>query len=208
MLYFYIGCLTFGVGYALLSSILGGDHHISHGHVDIGGHEGADGSDIPSPFNPLVLASAITTFGAVGTISKMGFGMDDLLSAVFALAFALGIGALIFFFVVKLIYGSQSDSTFSLQELVGNEAVVITPIPAQGMGEIAVTIRGVRYNFTAKSIGGKPLERGETARIKAFDSSIAIVSRIVTLDTLDAMTEEESETSRKNSDKNFQGGNY
>lgn len=205
MLYLYIGCLAFGTVYAFASFLLGG-HGVDHSSLDHGGidgHSGGDAADVPSPFNPLVMASAIATFGAVGTIAKLGFKMRDFSSAAFALTLSGVVGAAIFFGVVKLMYGSQSNSTFSVTDLVGAEAEVITPLPAKGLGEIALVYNGIRYNFSAKSYNEKPIGRGETVRIKDILGNTAIVSQKLSIDDLESLDAELGNFERKRENENY-----
>ncbi|MCX7708880.1 MAG: hypothetical protein N2484_03425 [Clostridia bacterium] len=203
MLYIYIGCLAFGAVYALASFVLGA-HGFDHGSFDHGGvdgHTGGDGADVPSPFNPLVIASAIATFGAVGTITKLGFKMGDLLSSIYALAFSGAVGAAIFFGVVKLMYGSQSNSTFSVTDLIGAEAEVITPIPQNGYGEIALIYNGIRYNFSARAYQEKPIGRRETVRIKDVLGNTVIVTRKISIEDID-LIEKENRSMEKEKENN------
>lgn len=225
MLYVYIGCLTFGIAYAVASILLSGhgfddggmdgvdgagidaididtgiDAGISAGDVEIGDlHGDADHLGSPSPFSPVVIASAIATFGAIGIIGKLGFKMDDLLSAVIALSFAGAIGAGIFFGIVKFMYGSQSNSTFSINDIEGMEAEVITPIPEKGMGEIAYVISGVRHSMPARSAHSKKIERGDIVRIKEIHGNVALVFQRLTIDDIELL---EFEEGSKNKNKN------
>jgi hypothetical protein len=167
--------------YSLVSLVLGGhgfDHSIDHGG-GVDGHHGVDG---PSPFNPLVIASAITAFGAVGLNAFKGFGMSDLWSTVVALGFAGAIGAGIFFGIVKFMYNSQSNSIFSLSDLVDTEAEVLTPIPENGLGEIAYVANGIRYTLSAKSLDGKDIKRGATVIVREIQGSAAVVQQKMTLE--------------------------
>ena len=200
MLYVFIGCLTFGVAFSVLSALLG-PHTPGHGGFDHGGgigeHSGVDHADTPSPFNPLVISSAITAFGAVGLIAKTGFGMGDLLSTIISLGFAGVIGAAMFFGVVKFMYGSQSNSVFSIQDLVGAEAEVITPIPLKGMGEITYVINGVRYNLPARAFPGEDIKRGAAVIIREVSGNTALVQKKITLDDLSSYeTEKEKPQGR------------
>lgn len=201
MLQVFIGCLAFGVLFSAFSVIFGG-HDFGHGGFDhgsgAGGHSGSDSADAPSPFNPLVISSAITAFGAVGLIARFGFGMTDILSTVVALGFAGVIGALIFFGIVKFMYGSQSNSVFSLNDLVDNEAEVITPIPASGTGEIAYVVNGVRYNLSARSCDGEYIARGAAVIIRDVAGNAANVQRKLTLDDINLQDEAEEEKPHKN----------
>jgi membrane protein implicated in regulation of membrane protease activity len=158
--------------------------------AEVDGEHSVDSGDGPSPFNPLVLTSAIATFGAIGIIGKVGFKMGDLLSLIVALSFAGGIGTAIFFGIVKFMYNSQSNSIFSTRDLIGTEAEIITPIPADGMGEIALTINGIRRNFPAKSINQEDIARGVTVKVRDISGNIALVTRKITIDDLGSLETE------------------
>lgn len=195
MLFVFIGCLAFGVLFSVASAIFG-SHGFDHG-AGADGHGGADGVDGPSPLNPLVISSAITAFGAVGLVAKTGFAMGDILSTVIALAFAGVIGVVIFYGIVKFMYGSQSNSVFSLGDLADTEAEVIIPIPVGGMGEIAYVINGVRYNLSARSLDGGEIERGAAVIIRSISGNAASVQKKLTLDDIELFEEAGEEKIRK-----------
>jgi len=187
LLYVYIGCLSFGILYAIISALLS-DGDVDYGEADLTGLEGeaaSDVSDMPSPFSPLVIVSAISTFGAVGIIGKTGFKMGDIASAILSLSLAGIMGAAIFFGIVKVMYSSQSDSTFSLEELVGSEAEVIITIPGNGLGLIALVVNGTRYNLPAKSLDGKSIERSSIVKIRKLKGNAAVVTQKLTLGQLE-----------------------
>lgn len=168
-----------------------GDIDILQGDIDIHTDAATDTDvDTPSPFSPIVIASAVTTFGAVGLIGKLGFGLSDVASAVVSLGFAGAIGMAIFFGIVKFMYNSQSNSMYSQNDIVGFDAEVITPIPSDGIGEIAYVINGTRYNLAAKSANGEKIGRGETVKIKNISGNMAIVARKMTLEDYDRMKNE------------------
>lgn len=208
MIYVFIACLTFGIAYAGVSLLLGSHGH-DHGGADYDGigeggldaaeaeHATADSADVPSPFSPLVIASAIATFGGVGIIGKVGFGMSDLVSSIVALTFSGLIGAAIFFGIVRFMYRSQSNSTYSLADLVGNEAEVITPVPEKGIGEIACVINGIRHNLSAKSFYGKEIARGAAVSIRDIQGNVALVTQKMTIDQYGIEENEEVKTREK-----------
>lgn len=199
MIYVYIGCITFGIVYSVVSALLGG-HGFDHGDADIGdldGHGNVDSADMPSPFSPVVIASAIATFGAVGIIGKAGFRMTDFASLIVSLGFAGVIGAVIFFGIVKFMYGSQSNSTFSQSDIIGVEAEVITPIPGKGMGEIAYVINGVRHSLPAKSANNEDIAKGAVVNIKDITGNIALVIQKMTIDDLDLLSTNDNYLPRK-----------
>lgn len=190
LLYVFIGCLAFGAFYSVISLVLGGhgfDHGIDHGGGADGAHHASDG---PSPFNPLVIASAITAFGAVGLIANKGFGMSNIWSTIVALGFAGAIGAGIFFGIVKFMYNSQSNSLFSLEDLADTEAEVLTPIPEDGLGEIAYVINGTRYTLSARALEGGRIKRGAEVIIREVAGNVAVVQQKLTIDDIEISQEE------------------
>lgn len=187
MLYVYIGCLSFGLIYSIVAAVAGG-HGFGHGDMDHGmHHSGGNDADAPSFFNPLVIASAITTFGAAGLIGKMGFEMGDMLSSVLAVAFSGLVGTAVFFGVVKLMYESQSNSTFSWEDLIETDAEISIPIPKNGFGEISYTMNGVRNSMPAKAICGDEFARGSVVVIKEINGNIAFIDRKKTLEDIESI---------------------
>ncbi|MCX7749214.1 MAG: hypothetical protein N2645_20325 [Clostridia bacterium] len=181
LLYVYIGFFTFGLIYSAVSMVLGG-HDFHGGDFSGHGHDG-NGEGAPSPLSPLVIASAVTAFGAVGLIGKLGFKFTDALSIPFATICSVIVGAVVFFGVVRLLYRSQSNSSFSLEDLTGVVAEVITPIPQNGLGEIAYVVNGVRYNNSAKSLYGEEIKRGHDVIIMEFKENVAMVVRKISIDS-------------------------
>ena len=118
-----------------------------------------------------------------------GFGMSGLLSTVVALAFAGVIGAAIFFGIVKFMYGSQSNSMFSLNDLIDTDAEILTPIPKDGLGEIAYVTNGIRYTLSARSLEGECVNRGAAVVIREIAGSVAIVQQKMTLEDIDLYKE-------------------
>lgn len=153
--------------------------------ADVQLSDAPDTAGSPSPFSPLVLASAITTFGAVGLISMKGFGLSGLASTFVALGFAGAMGAAIFYGIVKFMYGSQSNSVFSLEDLVGYEAEVITSVPTKGLGEIAYTVKGVRGTLSARSLEGTEIRRGAVVIIREIAGNAAVVQQKLTIDDVE-----------------------
>ncbi|HEX2945097.1 MAG TPA: hypothetical protein VHT96_04005 [Clostridia bacterium] len=188
-----------GLDHAVGMDHAGGFDHAAGagaGHVADAGHtagaqHASDSSDTPSPFNPLVIASAISTFGAVGIISMKGFGISGLMSTIISLGVAGAIGAALFFGIVKFMYGSQSNSIYSLDELAGTEAEVITPVPEKGLGEIAYVANGIRYTQSARSMEGSPIKRGAAVIIREIAGNVAVVQQKLTLDDIEINYEEQ-----------------
>ena len=167
----YTACLALGLLFAIISAFAG---HLFGGHeggdIGTGGHAeaGYDHSGVPgiSFFSPTVLACFITAFGACGLVlshieSTRTVWVSAPISAV--------AGALIAFLALLLFNWmfnkTQSSSESHVASLAGQTASIITPIPANGVGEIAYVQGGSRYTAPARTETGVPVPAGKPVRI-------------------------------------------
>ncbi len=136
--------VCFGVGFlfaivsALIGDLFGG--HDAHLDLGSGGHAdaGFGHADTPglSPFSPTSIACFITAFGAFGLIfSRIELTRSPWISAPLA------------------------------GTLIGLTATVITPIPSNGVGEIAYVQAGTRYTAPARNDLPTTVASGEAVRI-------------------------------------------
>lgn len=178
LLYVYVGCLFFGILFSTVAFLLDGhDFDFDGIHTD-------GGTDSPGILSPLVLTSFITVFGGTGIVSMLGLNMSGVSSAVVSLVLAAIIGAAIFFGIVRFAYNSQSNSTFSHNDLIGLECEVITPIPLKGVGEIVYVINGERHSLPAKCVSDS-IGKGEIVFIREIAGNAAFVSRKVDIEAID-----------------------
>jgi membrane protein implicated in regulation of membrane protease activity len=176
-LYIYIICLGVGFVFTMASAIfghlLGGGHGggIDGGHVDgSGGHAeaGFDNSDMPgvSPFSPMIIAAFVASFGGLGIIfHEIPATHNAWLSAPLALVGAFFIAAALVWLLRKLFRATQSSSESQLVDVIGLVAEVITPIPENGVGEIAYVDKGARYSAPAREETGVPVSNGQPVKI-------------------------------------------
>ncbi|MGD1278279.1 MAG: NfeD family protein [Tepidisphaeraceae bacterium] len=178
----YLVCLLLGLTYGAMAGLfglLGGHHDFHHGFDSPGhtpsevqgmGHEpgAADSGIHMTPMNPVVIAIFLVSFGGTGLASMqlLGWGVASLaLSAPSGFVMA----AVTFAIFNKLFSMTQGSSGPSEQEVIGKEAEVITPIPENGLGEIAYTRRGSRFTAPARAESGAAVAK----------QSIVTVTRIV-----------------------------
>ena len=163
-------CLVTGLIFTLISVMVG--HFFGHGDhvVGSGGHveAGADASDAPgiSIFSPTIIASFITAFGGFGLIFTQFHRTSPAeISAPLSLVGGLAVaGVLLVFF--RWVFGhTQSSSESRVARLVGAEANVITPIPENGVGEVAYVVGGTRYTAPARGENGAAVANGKTVKI-------------------------------------------
>ena len=177
--------LGIGVIYAVVILIGGGlsnlhlpggiDFHVDGHDVHLGGDIDV-GSEVKIPsLSPVTIASFVTAFGAFGLIA---LGLFDT-SAQWSLAWVAG-GGLVVAVIAHFAFGyfliaPQGSSEVKLRDIVGAVAEVITPIPADSVGEVAFVAQGGRMTYTAKSATGTLIARGTTVVIEKVVGGVAVV---------------------------------
>ena len=169
----YLVCLGVGFLFTVLTATFG--HVFGHGghdgHVDgSGGHAeaGIDGSDMPgiSAFSPTVIASFMTAFGGFGVIFHLIPATQSVwLSAPLALGCGFVVAAAVLSLLRRLFSATQSSSESRVGTLVGISATIITPIPENGVGEIAYVQSGTRYSAPAREERGVAVGLGRSVKI-------------------------------------------
>jgi membrane protein implicated in regulation of membrane protease activity len=168
----YAICLAVGLIFTIFSAVAGHFFGGHDGHVDIGtgGHAeaGYDHSGVPgmSFFSPTVLASFVTAFGACGMIlrsipSTSSYWISAPISGVAGLVMA----SLAFWLFNTMFKHTESSSESKVGSLVGQSAFIVSPIPENGVGEIAYVQGGTRYTAPAREANGKPVSAGKSVRI-------------------------------------------
>jgi len=168
----YLICLGAGLVFTLVSALAGhlfGD--ADHGHVDgSGGHAeaGADASDMPgvSAFSPTIMAAFVTAFGGFGIIfHQIPATKNPWISAPLAVVCGLGLASGLVAVLRALFRKTQSSSEAKVGNLAGTTATIITPIPQDGVGEIAYVQGGTRYTAPARSVTGAAVASGRLVKI-------------------------------------------
>ncbi len=172
----YAACLALGLLFTIVSAVAGhlfGGHDVDGsgtGDIGTGGHaeSGYDHSGISgiSFFSPTVLASFITAFGACGLVlthipATQSMWVSAPISSVAGATMA-GLAFLLFNWIFNK---TQSSSASHVASLVGQIASIITPIPENGVGEIAYVQGGCRYTAPARTENGTPIGAGKPVRI-------------------------------------------
>jgi drug/metabolite transporter (DMT)-like permease len=167
----YTACLTLGLLFAIFSAFAG---HLFGGHdggdIGTGGHAeaGYDHSGVPgiSFFSPTVLGCFITAFGACGLILTHIESTRSVWVSAPVSAVAGAIMAFISLAIFNWMFSkTQSSSESRVSSLMGQAASIVTPIPANGVGEIAYVQGGSRYTAPARTETGAAVPAGKPVRI-------------------------------------------
>jgi len=168
----YTACLALGLLFTIISAVAGHFFGGHDGHMDVGtgGHAeaGYDHSGISgiSFFSPTVLSCFVTAFGACGLIlTRIDATKSVWISAPISAMAGLVMATLAFLLFNWMFEKTQSSSEVRVASLVGQTASIITPIPANGVGEIAYVQGGTRYTAPARTETGTSVPAGKPVRI-------------------------------------------
>jgi hypothetical protein len=152
---------------------LGHGVDIDHGHdadIDFDG----DGHQI-LPWNPIVIGTFFAGFGGGGLLATQGWSLSPFLSLLVATPSGLALGGGMFLLYKRLAALGSSGRPITWQELRGTKALVITPIPENGLGEILYVVQGSRQRSPARTADGRPLPRDSIVTVLQIVESVAIV---------------------------------
>jgi membrane-bound ClpP family serine protease len=177
---FFIYLVCFGVGLvftlasAVLGHLFGGD--ADGGDVGTGGHAeaGFEHAGMPgiSAFSPTTIASFITAAGGFGMIfSQFKATSPTYISAPLSVLGGTAVAAGVLAVFAKVFHSTQSSSESHVRSLIGQTANIITPIPENGVGEIAYVQAGTRYTAPARNQAGGRLECNQPVKIVAIVGS-------------------------------------
>ncbi len=142
----------------------------AHSHPVAVSHSPGFTASLLSFLSPTVLAVFLTVLGGVGLIVEKVFGEEGgwiLATVSLIIGFFVAVGAAIITrkFMTYLVRQGEKKSQPDQFDIVGQEAEVILAIPANGCGEIVYFAKDARYNASAKSEDGVPIQRSWIVRI-------------------------------------------
>jgi membrane protein implicated in regulation of membrane protease activity len=143
----YLICIGIGVVFAFVT-ILFGD---SHGHTVMG--------HIPL-MQPVSLVSGITAFGGAGILLSSLTLFSPPLTFWLSVCSAVLISFISYFVWVRPMKDAESSTGFSVYQLSGKLGEVLTAIPANGLGEVIVTMVNGRSNHMAASYDSQSIGVG------------------------------------------------
>lgn len=170
----YAVCLVLGLMFTLISAIAShffGGHDVTGDHdIGTGGHAEAGFNDSGVPgisfFSPTVLSSFVTAFGAFGMIfSRIEITSSPWASAPLSIVCGALVASAVFYMFNAMFAKTQASSEARVAQLVGQTAMIATPIPANGVGEIAYVQGGSRYTAPARSEKGVAIGAGQAVKI-------------------------------------------
>jgi membrane protein implicated in regulation of membrane protease activity len=147
------------------------------GQADGGvGHDGVPGISFLSP---TVLASFVTAFGAFGMLySEIPATHSIWINAPLAFVSGLAIALLLLWGMNKIFRAMESSSEGRVAKLIGQTAAIVSPIPANGVGEISYQQAGSRFTAPAREEKGGAVASGQTVKITRIVGSQFYVEQL------------------------------
>jgi membrane protein implicated in regulation of membrane protease activity len=166
------------VGFVFLLVMLFVGELFGHDH-DLGGHDGGiehgdgDLGGGPSVFSSRIMAAFVTAFGVGGVVARY-YSLSHPASSGVGIATGALMAGLVYQFA-KILYSQQASSELQMTRLVGRSAEVTVAIPAQGVGQISLSIAGERTEHVARAKDGRPVPRGTQVVVTALGGDAVVV---------------------------------
>ncbi len=154
--------LVFALGTLLLSS--GGDADADADVGDVDTDIDAGGGDLRI-FSPVSLATFMAVFGATGLIATIGFDVDPRLSLLIAGLVAAGFSLVVAYAYGRVLVEMHGSTDLRQKDMIGIDAMVITPIPVNGMGEVMFEVNSERITRPARAFDNGEIARGASVVI-------------------------------------------
>ncbi len=164
-----------GLGYAIFSGLaghlFGGD--VGHDlHMDVG-------TDLPmSPLSPTVISTFLTGFGGGGLVANSYMGLSVGKGVLVAILTGIVLSAGTYTILLVMFRSTQAGAEYSTDEMVGRPVEIITPIPENGTGEIAIVVKGTRVNGPARSADGRAIPRSAQVIIERVVGNVYYVKAV------------------------------
>jgi membrane protein implicated in regulation of membrane protease activity len=166
------------VGFVFLLVMLFVGELFGHDH-DLGGHDGGiehgDG-DIgggPSVFSSRIMAAFVTAFGVGGVVARY-YNLSHPASSGVGIATGAVMAGLVYQFA-KILYSQQASSELQMTRIVGRSAEVTVAIPANGVGQVSLSVAGERTEHVARSTDGRAVARGTQVTVTALGGDSVVV---------------------------------
>ncbi|MEM7345922.1 MAG: NfeD family protein [Chloroflexota bacterium] len=122
----------------------------------------------------MTIASFLTAFGAFGFASIQIFEVSTGVSLLYATGGGLFVGVIaqvLFIYVLS----RETSSLRQKIDIIGSSAEVTTPIPADGVGQVALVVHGARATYSARSQDRYSFKQGDIVKIVDLVGSVVFV---------------------------------
>lgn len=118
-----------------------------------------------------VVGAFLVAFGAFGWFAGSGIGAETPAAIAAAVAGGALFGGVTYKFT-RALMNQHTDATPTTSSLIGSQAKVVTPIAADGLGEVLVSLGGASTKYTATANVALPI--GTTVVVTAVESATKV----------------------------------
>jgi len=172
MLEVYSGFLIFGIIFAFITLVF--DDIVGNALDGVFDALAIDGFDF---LNPMVFVGGLTVFGGTGVTLTKYSSLSPNTILIIAILAAIVVSVLVFFVYIKPMKNSENSTGYSIFELSGKIAEVITSIPLGGYGEVLVKAGVANTNQIAASFDNEAVPSGTKVVVIEVKESVLYVSR-------------------------------
>jgi membrane-bound ClpP family serine protease len=173
----FLAIMIAGVIVSIGGSLLGHDHDGGVDHDHDHGHDAGSGNEATvSIFSTKVIGTFVMGFGAGGAIAQHYW--DNLFRSSLAGILVGAFMAAIMYGAMKLLYSQQSTSLVDTGSLIGNQAMVITDIDANSIGQVTIRTGQEAPTYLARATAGKHFAKGATVVVVRTSGSEVVVDDI------------------------------
>ena len=181
---FYLVCFLVGLILSAVSFLFGSAHlhfphhgggahlHLGHGH----GHVGQRGTDL-SVFNFGTATAFLAWFGGAGFLLTRYSSIWIWWALTGAVLTGLAGSAVVFWFVAKLLIGTERDLDPADYDLIGALGRLSANIRDGGTGEMIFSQQGSRRSIAARHDSAGAIPKGTEVVITRYEKGIAYVRR-------------------------------
>lgn len=166
-----------GMVFTMFSLVFGGHDHSDVGH-DLGhdvGHDGDNDSQGPGVFSVRGISLLAVGFGATAFIVQY-YTNQIFVSSISGLAFGW-VFAAVGMAVYRVLIRQQGSSVVKSTSYIGLVGVVTTTIPANGLGEVRLTVEGETVIRTASAESGVTIPTGTPVTVTNVSGGSVTVKR-------------------------------
>jgi membrane protein implicated in regulation of membrane protease activity len=174
LIYVAIGTVGFLllVGMLVIGDIFGGDHEIGADHdAPLDAHADHGG---PGVFSVRIMAAFLTAFGVGGVVGRY-YGLSHPAASGVGIAAGFVMAGLVYQFA-RVLYGQQASSELRMATLVGKHGEVSVAIPANGVGQVTLSLAGERSDHLARAANGGAVPRGAEVVVTALRGDGLVVA--------------------------------
>ncbi|MGH3656109.1 MAG: NfeD family protein [Micromonosporaceae bacterium] len=133
--------------------------------------------DADGPFSVGALSAFVGAFGFGGAISSgLVAGLAGPFGLIASLCAGLAAGVPAAWLTIRFTRAAmnmRTDATLTRKDLIGTTGVVVTPVPADGYGEVRLFISGQQIKYNARA--DEPIPTGNTVLVVGTPSETSVV---------------------------------